>query len=72
MYSIDSRDTGEQFCLLAKRALKAKKILRVKDNKEVEDFIAQPLEEYSFHVSGVEVISEDDEALTIAFHMGSN
>ena len=49
-----------------------KKRWKKRYNKEVENFIAQPLEEYDFHVSGVEVISEDDEALTIVFYMGSN
>jgi len=30
MYSIDQSEIGEQFCLLAQRARKSKKILRLK------------------------------------------
>ena len=47
-----------------------KKRLKKKYKKEVEDFKAKPPEKDVFHVIGVEVISEDNEALTIAFYMG--
>ena len=47
-----------------------KKRWKKKYKKEVEDFKAKPPEKDDFHVIGVEVISEDNEALTIAFYMG--